>query len=179
MTIEEYNEFCRALPATTYVVQWRGAHVWKVGDKVFVIGRWQNDEPYFTFKVSDIAYEMLKALPGLRPAPHFASRGMKWIQHYAKPGLSRSGLRDYIRQSYIIVSRDLPKKRQIELGLVAGMPVARQVTPSDVPIAAGRPRGRLVPLHNDFDRLRRGWLQRGQESVIDQDGDAPRHPRSA
>jgi len=119
MTYEEYNEFCRALPATTYVVQWGGSHVWKVGGKVFAIADGHNDEPGFTFKVSDIAYEMLKARPGLRPAPYFASRGMKWIQHYAKPGLSVAELRDYIRQSHVIVSQGLTRKRRIALGLVA------------------------------------------------------------
>ena len=39
--------------------------------------------------------------------------------------------------------------------------------------------GGLVPLHSDFDGLGPGWLQRGQESAIDQDGDAPRHPCAA
>ena len=82
-----------------------GAHVWKVGGKVFAIGGWQEDAPSFTFKVSDIAYEMLKEQPGLRPAPYLASRGMKWIQHFAGPGLSDAGLRDYIRQSHQIVHR--------------------------------------------------------------------------
>jgi predicted DNA-binding protein (MmcQ/YjbR family) len=118
MTYEEYNAFCRALPATTYVVQWGGSHVWKVGAKVFAIGGWNDHEPSFTFKVSDVAYEMLKAQPGLRPAPYLASRGMKWIQHYARPGLNDGDLRGYIRQSHLIVSRGLSKKRRIELGLV-------------------------------------------------------------
>ena len=63
MTYKQFNKFCRSLPATTYVVQWGGAHVWKVGGKVFAIGGWQDDEASFTFKVSDIAYEMLKEQP--------------------------------------------------------------------------------------------------------------------
>ena len=69
MTLGEYNEFCRALPATTYVVQWGGSHVWKVGGKVFAIGGWDEDETSVTFKVSGIAFEILKEQPGLRPAP--------------------------------------------------------------------------------------------------------------
>ena len=117
MTFREFNAFCRALPATTYVVQWGGSHVWKVGGKVFAIGSGQDVTPHVTFKVSDIAYEMLKDEPGLRPAPYLASRGMKWIQHFAKPGLSNAELRDYIRQSHLIVAQGLPKKRRIELGL--------------------------------------------------------------
>ena len=119
MTYKEFNKFCRALNATTYVVQWGGSHVWKVGGKVFAIGGWQRDAPSFTFKVSDIAYEMLKEQPGLRPAPYLASRGMKWIQHYARPGLSDKALRDYIRQSHRIVAQGLSKKKRAALGLIS------------------------------------------------------------
>src|SRR5271170_4613830 len=115
MTYEEFNEFCRRLPATTYVVQWGGSHVWKVGGKVFTIGGWQEAEPSFIFKVSDIGFEMLKEQPGLRPAPYLASRGMKWIQHFAKPGLSDAELRSYIRQSYQMVGRSLPKRTRVKL----------------------------------------------------------------
>ncbi len=42
---------------------------------------------------------------------------MKWIQHFAKPGLSDEALRDYFRQSHAIVARGLSKKKRIELGL--------------------------------------------------------------
>src|SRR5215475_14353775 len=103
MTYKEYNAFCRRLPATTYVVQWGGSHVWKVGGKVVAIGGWHVDHPALTVRVNDIAYEMLKEQPGLRPPPYLGARGMKWIQYYAKPGLTDAGLRDYIRQSHAIV----------------------------------------------------------------------------
>jgi predicted DNA-binding protein (MmcQ/YjbR family) len=56
-------------------------------------------------------------MPGLRPAPYLASRGLKWIQHFAKPGLSDDELREYIRRAHIIVSQGLPKKTRIALGL--------------------------------------------------------------
>src|SRR3954452_19008111 len=117
MTYEQFNAFCRTLSATTYVVQWGGAHVWKVGGKVFAIGSGTDGEPSFSFKVSDIAFEMLKQQPGLRPAPYLASRGLKWIQHFAKPGLSDADLRDYIRQSHVIVSQARSRKKRIALGL--------------------------------------------------------------
>ena len=119
MTHDEFNAFCRALPATTHVVQWGGADVWKVGGKVFAIGGWSEDEPRFTFKVSSLSYEMLKGEPGLRPAPYLASRGLTWIQHYAKPGLADAELRDYLRQSHVLVSRGLSKKVRRQLGLDA------------------------------------------------------------
>lgn len=117
MTYDEFNAFCRALPATTHVVQWGGSDVWKVGGKVFAIAGWDGGGPRITFKAGDIAFEMLKDQPGVRPAPYLASRGMKWIQHYAQPGLSDDELRDYLRQSHRIVSLGLTKKKQCELGL--------------------------------------------------------------
>jgi predicted DNA-binding protein (MmcQ/YjbR family) len=117
MTLEEYDEFCRTLPATTTVIQWGDAHVWKVGGKVFALGRSQDGEAVVSFKVSGISYEMLKEQPGLRPAPYLASRGLKWIQHFAKPGLPDEELKGYIRQSHLIVSAGLPKKKRVELGL--------------------------------------------------------------
>ena len=117
MTYDEYNEFCGSLPATSHVVQWGGSHVWKVGGKVFAIGGWADDRPAFTFKVTPIAYEFLQEEPGLRPAPYLASRGMKWIQDYAEPGLSDEDLRAYLKQSHHIVSQGLSKKKRKELGL--------------------------------------------------------------
>ena len=117
MNYEKFNAFCRALPATSYVMQWGGSHVWKVGGKVFAIGGWGDDQPGITFKVSGIAFEMLKDQPGLRPAPYLASRGMKWIQNHAKPGLPERELKAYLRQSHQIVALGLPKKKRQELGL--------------------------------------------------------------
>jgi predicted DNA-binding protein (MmcQ/YjbR family) len=118
MTYEEFNAFCGALAATTHVVQWGGSHVWKVGGKVFAIGGWNDGEELgITFKTSEIAFEMLRDQPGLRPAPYLASRGMKWIQRTETVALSDDELRDYLRQSHRIVSLGLAKKRQKELGL--------------------------------------------------------------
>jgi predicted DNA-binding protein (MmcQ/YjbR family) len=80
MRRDDFNAFCGALPATTHVIQWGGADVWKVGGKVFAIAGWAGGHPTgITFKVSRIAFEVLRELPGLRPAPYLASRGMSWI----------------------------------------------------------------------------------------------------
>jgi predicted DNA-binding protein (MmcQ/YjbR family) len=117
VTHDEFNAFCRTLPATTYVMQWRGSHVWKVGGKVFAIGVQYDGEPGFTFKVSDMSYEMLREQPGLRPAPYFATRGMKWIQHHTEPGLPDDALEDYLRESHRIVARGLTRKKRAELEL--------------------------------------------------------------
>jgi len=118
VTYKEFNKFCGGLPATSYVMQWGNSHVWKVGGKVFAIGGWNEEHlTGITFKVSEIAYEILKDEPGLRPAPYLASRGMKWIQHYDKPGLSDEELREHLLLSYQIVASGLSRKKRRELGI--------------------------------------------------------------
>ena len=103
---------------TAYIVQWRGSHVWKVGEKVFAIGRWgEGKNTGITFKVSEIAFECLKDEPGLRPAPYLASRGMKWLQYYEEQVLSNDDLKSLLVESHRIVSLGLTKKTQKELGL--------------------------------------------------------------
>ena len=117
MTYDEFNRFCAALPATSHVVQWGGSQVWKVGGKVFAIGGWEEISPAFTFKVSPLSFEILKSLPGLRPAPYLASRGMSWIQHFASPGLTDRELADYLKESHRLVALGLSRKKRRELGL--------------------------------------------------------------
>lgn len=118
MTYNEFNDFCRALPATSYIVQWGDSHVWKVGGKVFAIGGWEkSNKPAFTCKTSDHNFEVLRDQPGFRPAPYMASRGMKWIQRYDATGNSDEELKYYLKESHRIVSLGLTKKKQKELGL--------------------------------------------------------------
>ncbi len=126
MTYDEFNDFCRALPATSHVVQWGKAHVWKLGGeidgktvaKVFAIGGWQkSDQAAFTFKTSELNFQVLQEQPGFRPAPYMASRGMKWIQQYDAPAGSDEQLRYYLEESHRLVSLGLTKKLQKQLGL--------------------------------------------------------------
>ena len=91
--------------------------MWKVGGKVFAIGGWANDKPAFTFKVSREDYDYLVEVPGVRPAPYLASRGMSWVQNYMKPGLPDPLLKEHLQGSHRIVSLGLTKKRQRELRL--------------------------------------------------------------
>ena len=117
MIREEFNHFCARLPAATHVVQWHNADVWKVGGKVFAICGWHDGHEAFTFKASDIAFEVLPDTPGIRPAPYLASRGLKWLQHYAAPGLSDADLKAHIRHSHRMVASGLSRKKRRELGL--------------------------------------------------------------
>ena len=118
MTPDAFNTFCRALPATTHVVQWGGADVWKVGGKVFAIAGWNDGAGLsVSFKVTPIGFEILSDAEGCRPAPYLASRGMTWIQ---ATDIADADLMDHVRASYDIIARALPKKTQRELGLLKG-----------------------------------------------------------
>ncbi|MBV6631897.1 MAG: MmcQ/YjbR family DNA-binding protein [Alphaproteobacteria bacterium] len=137
MRPEAFNDFCGSLLATNHVVQWGGADVWKVADKMFAIGffgtdyrNWPGGKPpkgddqrptpdhgFFTFKVSPLSFDILKDQPGLRPAPYLASRGMSWIQHYDDPGLSDDDLKAYLTRSYYLVAAGLSRKKRDGLGI--------------------------------------------------------------
>lgn len=119
MTLNELNAFCESLPHSTYVVQWRGAHVWKIGGKVYVIARADEGEiSSASFKVTWMGFDILKEQPGLQGASHLASRGMSWIQRVNDETMSDEELLSYIRDSYTLVGRGLTKKKQRELGLL-------------------------------------------------------------
>ncbi len=118
MTREEYNAFCAGLPASTHVVQWGGSDVWKVGGKVFAICGWgEEGRAAFTFKVTELGFEVLSDMPGLRPAPYLASRGLKWVQQYDAPGLSDAELERHIAASHEMIVAGLTRKKRAELGL--------------------------------------------------------------
>lgn len=117
MTRDEFNAFCASLPQSTHVVQWGNSDVWKVGGKLYALCGWAEDAPAFTFKVTELAFEVLPDMEGVRPAPYLASRGMKWVQHYAAPGLSDTELRNHITYSYQMIVDKLTQKKRAELGL--------------------------------------------------------------
>ena len=118
MKLKAYNKFCGSLPHTTHVVQWGDADVWKIGGKVFCIGREDNGEMVCSFKVSEMSYNILKEQPGCQPAPYLASRGMKWIQRFSAETLGDADLKAYIEASYRLVAAGLTRKLQRELGFL-------------------------------------------------------------
>jgi predicted DNA-binding protein (MmcQ/YjbR family) len=118
MKLKTYNAFCGSLPHTTHVVQWGDADVWKIGGKVFCIGREEDGEMVCSFKVSELSFDILKDQPGCQPAPYLASRGMSWIQRYSAETLSDKDLKSYLEESYRIVASGLTKKLKRDLGFL-------------------------------------------------------------
>lgn len=120
MTQDDYDAFCACLPHTTHVVQWGDASVWKIGGKVFAIGGWSNAPEFgVSFKCSQASFAILTELPGMRPAPYLASRGLSWVQRLDTRSLSDDDLKKYVRQSYALVVAGLPRRTQRALGVGA------------------------------------------------------------
>lgn len=118
MRLTAYSAFCSALPGAHHVVQWGDAEVWKIGDKVFAIGRVQESgEVAVSFKCSAMAFDILREQPGLRPAPYLASRGMKWIQWLSPESMPDEALQDYLRESHRLVALGLTRRIRSQLGL--------------------------------------------------------------
>jgi len=122
----EFDAFCKGLKATTHVVQWGGASVWKVGGKIFAIcSNWGPDnretedlggEARISFKCSDLSYQILCELEGVIPAPYLARA--KWVLAHQNSALSDDDIKSYIEEAHAIIAGKLTKKLQRELGLL-------------------------------------------------------------
>ena len=69
-----FRTYVAGLPAVTLVEQW-GAHVAKVGGKVFALCG--EDGGHITFKVTELSFDGLTSLEGVAQAPYFAKRA--WV----------------------------------------------------------------------------------------------------
>lgn len=122
MNLSAFNSFCDLLPHSFHVVQWGGVHVWKVGGmkgKMFALAFPELQKQLaITFKVSPMSYDILKEQEGLRPAPYLASRGMTWIQRVSNKTMDDDALQDYLAESHRLCGLALPKRVQMDLGLV-------------------------------------------------------------
>jgi predicted DNA-binding protein (MmcQ/YjbR family) len=118
MTEDEFNTYCAQLKATTNVVQWGNASVWKVGGKIFAVcSIWgEGAHTKISFKCSDLSYQILIEQDGLIPAPYLARA--KWVQLERPDAMSDEDLKSYIKTAHEIISKKLTKAKQRELGLL-------------------------------------------------------------
>lgn len=122
MTRDTFDEFCATLPATTHIIQWGNASVWKVGGKIFAIcstwgkaaeGEAKGDR--FSFKCSQLSYQILIEQDGLVPAPYLARA--KWVAMENEHALSDDELKSYITNAHKIIVGKLTKVLRQELEL--------------------------------------------------------------
>lgn len=117
MTREEFDHFCQGLKATTNVIQWGNATVWKIGGKIFAIcSHWGDGEQQkISFKCSDLSYQILCELPDIVPAPYLARA--KWVQITTSSAMNDDDIKGYIQQAHDIISKKLTRAKRAELGL--------------------------------------------------------------
>ena len=114
-----FEAFVLSLPAATLVHQWGDASVGKVGGKIFALfGEGVTGSPAaISFKCSDMAFEMLPELNGVRPAPYLARA--KWVVADAGSALSAAEMAGYIREAHRLVATKLTRRLRAELELDA------------------------------------------------------------
>ena len=117
MTREEFDAFCSGLPATTNVIQWGNASVWKVGGKIFAIcSHWgPGEEQKISFKCSDMSYRVLCEQPDIIPAPYLARA--KWVQLASSRAMDDDEIRSYVTQAHKIITGKLTRALRRDLGL--------------------------------------------------------------
>ena len=114
MDREGVGKVCLALPAATLDHPFGDDHdAYRVGGKMFcMVGAMGG----ISFKVSDIAYEVLTGSGHARPAPYMARN--KWVNLPAIGDWPDDELAEHLAIAHGIVAAKLTKKARAELGLV-------------------------------------------------------------
>lgn len=118
MNLTEFDAYCARLPSTEMVVQWGGAHVWKVGGKIFALASsWgkKSADIKIAFKTSDMAFMMLTEQPDIEPSPYLGR--YKWVQLQSANALSEADTKAYIEMAHQLVVAKLTRAKRLELSL--------------------------------------------------------------
>ncbi|MHA1564958.1 MAG: MmcQ/YjbR family DNA-binding protein [Alphaproteobacteria bacterium] len=121
MTRTDFDAYCKSLKATTHVVQWGNASVWKIGGKIFAIcSKWGDGEgTKIGFKCSELSYSILIEQPDIIPAPYLARA--KWVQIETAEAMTDQDIRGYIDNAYASILGKLTKTTRKNLGLTGGL----------------------------------------------------------
>ena len=113
MDREGVKRACLSLPATTLDHPFGDDHdAYRVGGKMFAIVGGMGG---ISFKVTDIAYEVLTETGRAAPAPYLARA--KWV-HLADPAdWPDDDLADHLKTAHGIIAAKLTKKARTALGL--------------------------------------------------------------
>ena len=113
MTPDGFDQACMALTAVTREQPFGpGEHVYKVGGKMFAV---LGGGGSCSFKVSDIAYEVLTGEGRATPAPYLARA--KWVRLEQVSDWPGEELRDHLVQAHALIAAKLTRKARKELGI--------------------------------------------------------------
>ena len=107
------GEVCRALPGVKVDHPFGDDHdAYKVGGKMFAIVGGMGG---LSFKVSDIAFEVLTEEGRAQPAPYLARA--KWVHLDDPADWTDDDLADHLKTAHAIIAARLTRKARCELGL--------------------------------------------------------------
>lgn len=107
------GKVCLALPGATLDHPFDGQHdAYRVGGKMFCM---VGSVGGVSFKVSDIAYEVLTEAGRARPAPYLARA--KWVNLEDPADWPDDDLADHLKTAHAVVAARLTRKARAELGL--------------------------------------------------------------
>lgn len=116
MSPEAFDKACLALPGATLSIQWGDDHVFKVGGKMFAVrGAGVTQGGGVSFKVSEVAFEVLTETGRAIPAPYLARA--KWVRFAELSELDAGETADWLQSAHALIAAKLTKKVRAELGI--------------------------------------------------------------
>ncbi|KAF0184443.1 MAG: MmcQ/YjbR family DNA-binding protein [Hyphomonadaceae bacterium] len=107
MTPKQVEAAALALPGAALSIQWGDDRVYKVGGKMFA-AMGAGKAPALSFKVGEVAFEMLIEREGVIPAPYLARA--KWVQLTTLKAMDAVEIRERLGEAHRLVVEKLPKK---------------------------------------------------------------------
>ena len=116
MTPEAFHEAAMALPGATFDIKWGEDRCYCVGAKMFAgSGSVKKTAPRYSFKASDMAFELLIEQGVASPSPYMARA--KWVVLSGVDVLPDEEVKAYLAQAHALVAAKLTKKARAALGL--------------------------------------------------------------
>ena len=116
MTPEAFHRAALALPGATFDIKWGVDRTYCVGAKMFAAsGPTTDPTPRYSFKASDMAFELLIEQGLARPTAYSAR--FKWVTLVRPDALPDDQITAYLAQAHALVAAKLPKKTRAALGL--------------------------------------------------------------
>jgi predicted DNA-binding protein (MmcQ/YjbR family) len=114
MDIDHIRAFCTSLPAVTEDIRWGNDLCFSIGGRMFCVVSLEMPLSV-SFKVEPETFGAISRSPGLSPAPYVAR--YQWVIARDLRYLDRLELFDYIRHSYDLIKKKLPKRIIRRLGI--------------------------------------------------------------
>ena len=108
MNIEQLRKFCLAFPGATEDIKWGADLCFSVGGKMFTVTSADSSDGGVSLKTTPEKFAELTERPGIIPA-HYVAR-YHWITIEDLKAVSKTELKDLIRESYQMVFDKLPAK---------------------------------------------------------------------